>query len=112
MLPFGRENFLHFLTLQKQGKLTMQTAKAVISEMIQHGVDSEKAMDMLGIQEVTDEQIKAWVQQVFVEKPDLLEDLKTGNMKPLGFVTGQVMKRSGGSADPQKVQTILQQMIR
>jgi Asp-tRNA(Asn)/Glu-tRNA(Gln) amidotransferase B subunit len=28
-------------------------------------------------------------------------------MKPLGFITGQVMKKSGGSADPKKVKELI-----
>jgi len=53
------------------------------------------AMEKLGIRAITSTQIDERLQQVFTEKPDLLADLKAGNMKPLGFVTGQVMKMSG-----------------
>jgi len=61
------------------------------------------AMEKLGIRAITAEQIDERLQQIFTEKPDLFADLKVGNMKPLGFVTGQVMKLSGGSADPQMI---------
>lgn len=61
------------------------------------------AMEKLGIRAITSTQIDERLQQIFTEKPELLADLKVGNMKPLGFVTGQVMKLSGGSADPQMI---------
>jgi Asp-tRNA(Asn)/Glu-tRNA(Gln) amidotransferase B subunit len=41
----------------------------------------------------------------------LLTDLKAGNMKPLGFVTGQVMKMSWGSADPQMIKERLEMIV-
>lgn len=61
------------------------------------------AMEKLGIRAITSTQIDERLEQIFTEKPDLLTDLKAGNMKPLGFVTGQVMKLSSGSADPQMI---------
>lgn len=40
-------------------------------------------MEKLGIRSITLEQIDGWLDQIFTEKPELLADLKAGNMKPL-----------------------------
>jgi Asp-tRNA(Asn)/Glu-tRNA(Gln) amidotransferase B subunit len=44
---------------------------------------------------------------VFAEKPELKEDIVAWNMKPLGFIIGQVVKKSQGSADPKMVKELV-----
>ena len=40
-------------------------------------------MEKLGIRVISSEQIDEWLDQIYSEKPELLADLKAGNMKPL-----------------------------
>lgn len=110
-LPFPPQSLALFFALLAEGKLTSQTGKSVITEMLQSWNAPEVAMEKLGIRLVTAEQIDCWLDQIFWEKPELLSDLQAGNMKPLGFVTGQVMKLSGGSADPQMVKERIDKRI-
>jgi len=65
------------------GKLSQQQAKAVMQEMLQTGDTPTAAMDRLGIVEVDSSQIDARVTEVFAEKPELLTDLQSGNMKSI-----------------------------
>jgi aspartyl-tRNA(Asn)/glutamyl-tRNA(Gln) amidotransferase subunit B len=102
-LPFSRDVLALFFDCLNNGKLTAQTGKSVIQEMIQTWVWPLEAMEKLGIRAISPEQIDGWLDQIFSEKPELLADLKAGNMKPLWFITGSVMKMSGWSADPQMV---------
>ena len=39
------------------------------------------------------------------------EDIKNGEMKAIGFLVGQVMKRSKGRANPAKVQVIIKKIL-
>jgi aspartyl-tRNA(Asn)/glutamyl-tRNA(Gln) amidotransferase subunit B len=110
-LPFSRDVFVAFLDLLAGGKLTSQTWKSVITEMLQTWITPADAMEKLGIRAIWPEQISTWLDEIFTEKPDLLADLQAGNMKPLGFITGQVMKMSGGSADPQMIKIQLEKKI-
>lgn len=103
-LPFSRNHLAGFFQLVTDGKLTSQTGKSVLTEMLQSWRAPDAAMEKLGIRAIWPEQIAIWLDELFAEKPELLTDLQAGNMKPLGFVTGQIMKRSGGSADPQMIQ--------
>lgn len=110
-LPFSRDQMRSFLDLLTTWKLTNQTWKSVITEMLQSGIAPAEAMEKLGIREIWPEQISSRLDQIFSEKPELLADLQAGNMKPIGFVTGQVMKLSGGSADPQVVKEQIEAKI-
>jgi len=54
-----------------------------MQEMLQTGDTPTAAMDRLGIVEVDSSQIDARVTEVFAEKPELLTDLQSGNMKSI-----------------------------
>lgn len=110
-VAFSPADFTTFLHLQASGDLINQHAKTVIKDMLLTGKAPQTIIDEKWLKPVDAGQVKTWIEEIFAEKPDLLEDLKWGNMKPLGFVTGQVMKRSGWSADPKIVQQELRRMF-
>ena len=51
--------------------------------------------------------IEALVDEILADEPDQVQRLKDGNHKLLGFFVGQVMKRSGGKADPKLASDII-----
>jgi Asp-tRNA(Asn)/Glu-tRNA(Gln) amidotransferase B subunit len=51
--------------------------------MLQDGTDPTEAMNRLGVTSVTDDQIREWIQEVFSQKSDLVNDLKAGNFKSI-----------------------------
>lgn len=51
------------------------------------------------------------VDQVISENPKPVEDVKSGEMKAIGFLVGQVMKLSQGKANPAEAQKILKRKI-
>jgi aspartyl-tRNA(Asn)/glutamyl-tRNA(Gln) amidotransferase subunit B len=50
------------------------------------------------------EQIDAWIAEVLAENPEKVETYRKGKAGLLGFFVGQVVRRSGGKADPKEVQ--------
>jgi aspartyl-tRNA(Asn)/glutamyl-tRNA(Gln) amidotransferase subunit B len=44
---------------------------------------------------------------VLVAHPDAVEGIRGGDMKPIGFLVGQVMRATGGKADPKQVQQLI-----
>lgn len=106
-LQFGYDAFIMFVESQVSGSITGQQAKTVIKEMIQTWDSVQAIIDRHGFKPVTDDEIKAWIEELLTEKPELREQLAAGDMKPLGFITGQVMKKSGGSADAKKVKELV-----
>jgi len=49
------------------------------------------------------------VAEVLVEHPDALDKIRSGDMKPIGFLVGQVMRSTGGKADPAMVQKLIRE---
>ena len=88
-------------------------AKTVFEEMYRTGKDPEAIVQEKGLVQVTDEgEIEKYVSQVIAENPGEAEAYRGGKDKLIGFFVGQVMKLSGGKANPAKVNEILKSMLR
>lgn len=71
--------------------------------------DIAKKMDLL---QVSDEsELQMIVQQTLTENPKVADDIKAGEMKAIGFVVGNVMKATGGKANPGVVQKLVRQIL-
>jgi aspartyl-tRNA(Asn)/glutamyl-tRNA(Gln) amidotransferase subunit B len=105
--------------LVAEGKLNA-TAAAQVAEQLaaQAGVGAEGPLAIatrLGLVQTGDAgEIEAWVAQALAANPDAVRDARE-NPKKLqaarGFLTGQVMKISGGRANPKVIQSILERRL-
>lgn len=89
-------------------KLSSSAAKEVlIASMDGEGSPSgiAKVRDLLQVSDVGT--IEAAVDSVLADNPDAFEKIRSGDMKPFGFLMGQVMRAMGGKADPKVVQSLL-----
>ncbi|RMG42534.1 MAG: Asp-tRNA(Asn)/Glu-tRNA(Gln) amidotransferase GatCAB subunit B, partial [Candidatus Dadabacteria bacterium] len=83
-------------------------AKAVFDDIWETGKDPEVIVKEKGLKQITDpEELEAVVKQVLQENSKQVEEFKSGNQKVLGFLVGQVMKKTAGSANPRLANEIL-----
>ena len=86
-------------------------AKTVFEKMFEGGGSADEIIDREGLKQVTDTgAIEAMVQEALDANPAQVEKAKD-NPKLLGFFVGQVMKASGGKANPQAVNQILRDKL-
>jgi aspartyl-tRNA(Asn)/glutamyl-tRNA(Gln) amidotransferase subunit B len=102
------ERLAGLIALVANGTVSLQAAKKVFAEMASTGDDPRATAERLGLVQVRDEgALAGWVAEVLAAHPKEVERYRAGEAKLLGFLTGQVMKRSGGKADPKGVQPVL-----
>jgi aspartyl-tRNA(Asn)/glutamyl-tRNA(Gln) amidotransferase subunit B len=101
--------------LLKTGKLSSTSAKSFITNLLKDGhvpTDFEKYAEEQGFIQVSDEaEIAKIVQEVIKENPQAAQDVKSGEAKAIGFLVGQVMKKSLGKANPQLAQELIQRQL-
>ena len=98
--------------LVEQGTVSHQAAKKVYAELAASGGAPRAVAERLGLVQVRDESaLVAWIDEVIAAHPREVERFRAGETKLLGFLTGQIMKRSGGKADPKGVQPVLQKRL-
>ena len=104
--------FGKLLDLISQGVVSNSLAKKVLDEMFSTGEEAAVIVERKGFSQVSDEkQIEEYVQKVLDENLEKVEEFKNGKDKLLGFFVGQVMKLTGGKANPQMVNKILRDLL-
>ena len=90
------------------GTVSNRAAKDVFGAMVSTGKDADTIIEEQGLRQVSDEgAIEALVEQVIAENPDKVADYRGGKTKLAGWFVGQVMKASGGKANPKAVNEAL-----
>ena len=87
-------------------------AKEVFAEMFAIGKDPSVIVDEKGLKQVTDTgAIEKIVAEVIAENPDKVAEYKGGKDKLFGFFVGNVLKKSGGKANPGIVNDLLKKKL-
>jgi aspartyl-tRNA(Asn)/glutamyl-tRNA(Gln) amidotransferase subunit B len=93
-------------------KLSSTAAKQVLTELLANGGNPEEIADSKNLIQESDEgAIAEIVAKVIADNPKAAEDVKNGEMKAIGFLTGQVMKLSQGKANPSMAQELIKKQL-
>lgn len=100
-LPFSKENMVSLVNLVSEGKINSKQAKEVLAIMEENGEDPLKVVKEKGMEQISDTSfISTLVNEVIAENPSVVSDWKKGKDHALGYLVGQVMKKSKGKANP------------
>ncbi|NEU57671.1 Asp-tRNA(Asn)/Glu-tRNA(Gln) amidotransferase subunit GatB [Halorussus sp. MSC15.2] len=90
---------------------TKNAEETVLREMLDEGGDPETIIEREGLGKADEGEIEGAVTAAIEENPDAVEDYHTGEGGALNFLVGQVMQRTGGSADPGSVNQLLRERL-
>jgi aspartyl-tRNA(Asn)/glutamyl-tRNA(Gln) amidotransferase subunit B len=106
--PLEPEALADLVQLVTSGVTTAASARSLLPELLRDGGDPARLVRERGLQAVSDAgPIEAAVDAVLAEHPDHVARLHGGEEKVRNFLIGQVMKRTGGKADPATVRRVL-----
>jgi aspartyl-tRNA(Asn)/glutamyl-tRNA(Gln) amidotransferase subunit B len=87
-------------------------AKSVLSEMIEGGLSAAEIIKAKNLIQISDTgALETQVEEVLKENPKSVESYQQGKANALMFLVGQVMKKTGGKANPKVVQEILKRRL-
>jgi len=93
--------------------ITTNTGKELLDKIETTGQSPGEIVAAEGLRQVTDvDALGALARQVLAENPDQVAQYRSGKTTLIGWFVGQVMKRSGGQADPQKARQLLEEQLR
>jgi aspartyl-tRNA(Asn)/glutamyl-tRNA(Gln) amidotransferase subunit B len=99
------------LDLIGEGTISGKIAKEVFDIVWVEGGDPRAIVEQRGLKQVTDVgAIEKIIDDIVMKNPDKVADAQA-NPKAIGWFVGQVMKASGGKANPQTVNELLKQRI-
>lgn len=104
-------NFAKLVNMIEDKEISSKQAKDVLEAMLD-GKDPETIVKEKGLKQVSDEgAILNIVTEVLDENPNSIADYKGGKDRALGFLVGQVMKKSKGQANPKMASALVKQEL-
>jgi aspartyl-tRNA(Asn)/glutamyl-tRNA(Gln) amidotransferase subunit B len=111
-IPVTAERLAELLALVDAGAITGSTAKSVFETMWATGQDARAIVEREGLRQVSDEEaIRSAVAEVIAASPEQVATYRNGKTSTLGWFVGQVMRRTGGKANPQLVNALLRKSL-
>ncbi len=111
--PIAPANLGEMVNLINKGVLSSKLAKKVFAEMLKTNKEPKVLVKELGLEQISDEgAIVKIVEETLAENPQSVADYKAGKDRALGFLVGQIMKKSRGKANPEMVNNLLKEKMR
>ena len=100
------------IELTEDGTVSVTAGKEVLDEALREDASPDEIVERRGLRQVSDEgALGPVVEAVLAENPEVVEKFRAGNEGVIGFLVGQVMKASGGSANPKLAQQLLRERL-
>jgi aspartyl-tRNA(Asn)/glutamyl-tRNA(Gln) amidotransferase subunit B len=110
--PVSPERLVSLLQLVEQGTISLKVAREIFPEVYSSGKTPEQIVQEKGLIQVSDEgALDQIIGDVLAKNPTQVAQFKEGKQQVLGFLVGQVMKASGGKANPGKVNELLRKRL-
>ena len=100
------------ISLIDSGTISNKIAKDILPELLAQGGSPKALIERKGLIQISDTgAIEAAIGEVIAAHPKELEMYRNGRTKMLGFFVGQVMKQTGGRADPKLTNQLLAKQL-
>jgi len=101
------------ITLVDNGTVSSSGAKRLFDALIENPSESALALaeNLQLVQNSDGDQLKTWAEAALAKYPAKVQEYKNGKKGILGLFMGEVMKISGGQADPKATNKILQELL-
>ncbi|GCA81239.1 Asp-tRNA(Asn)/Glu-tRNA(Gln) amidotransferase subunit GatB [Microcystis aeruginosa] len=98
--------------LIETGTISGKIAKEILPELLTEGGSPKALVEKKGLIQISDTSaIEKLIEEIIAAHPSELEKFRSGKTNLKGFFVGQVMKKSGGKADPKLTSQILDQKL-
>lgn len=107
-IPLTPKTLAEMIGLIENGTISNKIAKDILPELLAKGGSAQELVESKGLIQISDTgAIEAAIDAVIAANPDELAKYRAGKTKLLGFFVGQVMKETGGRADPKLTNQLL-----
>ena len=112
-LKFTAKQIAELIKMVDDKTISNKIAKQVFDEMAKSGENPAKIVEAKGLVQISDPaKIAPIIDEVIAKNPDNVAKFKAGNNKLLGFFVGQVLKATGGKANPQIVNKLVTEKLK
>jgi aspartyl-tRNA(Asn)/glutamyl-tRNA(Gln) amidotransferase subunit B len=106
------DEFTRLVELVATDRVTVKNAEEVVlRRMLDEGETPDEVIEAEGLGKSDDDEVAAAVEAAIEENPDAVADYHDGEDGAINFLVGQVMQKTGGSADPGAVNQRLRERL-
>jgi aspartyl-tRNA(Asn)/glutamyl-tRNA(Gln) amidotransferase subunit B len=106
--PLSAARFAELLALIADRRIHGRIAKQVLEVVFAEDKDPSAIVRERGWEQMTDRrQLGEVIDQVLASHPQVAEQVRSGESKPMGFLMGEIMKRTSGRAEPGLLKDLL-----
>jgi aspartyl-tRNA(Asn)/glutamyl-tRNA(Gln) amidotransferase subunit B len=110
--PVKPKMLADMITLVEKGTISGKIAKTIMEEMCRSGKAPQAIIEEKGLVQISNvEEIEKIAAKVIEDNPKIVEQYRQGKTGNFGFFVGQVMKATGGRANPQTVNDVLKKRL-
>jgi len=110
--PVSPERLVSLLKLVDNGTISLKVAREIFPELYASKMSPEQIVQEKGLTQVSDEgALGKIIDEVIAKNPAQVAQYRSGKDQVFGFFVGQVMKGSGGKANPGKVNELLKRKL-
>jgi aspartyl-tRNA(Asn)/glutamyl-tRNA(Gln) amidotransferase subunit B len=110
--PVKPKMLADMISLVEKGTISGKIAKTVMEEMCHTGKAPQAIIEEKGLIQISNvDEIDKVVSKVIEDNPKTVEQYRQGKTGNFGFFVGQVMKATGGRANPQTVNEVLKKRL-
>jgi aspartyl-tRNA(Asn)/glutamyl-tRNA(Gln) amidotransferase subunit B len=103
---------VELLTILDKGEINQTTARKVLVRMFETGNSPSQIVKGEGLGQLSkNEDLESIVDETIRENQKAVEDFKNGKEASLGFLIGQVMKKTKGQANAKSAESIIREKI-
>jgi aspartyl-tRNA(Asn)/glutamyl-tRNA(Gln) amidotransferase subunit B len=110
--PVTARHLVDLIAMVSSGTVSGAGAKQALEEAVATGEPIGEVVERKSLKQVSDAgALGAIVDRAIADNPDVVEQFRAGKESVIGFLVGQVMKGSGGSANPKLAQELLRERL-
>jgi aspartyl-tRNA(Asn)/glutamyl-tRNA(Gln) amidotransferase subunit B len=110
--PLSPERLAKILSMLNEKRISAGIAKQTMTAVIEEDRDPEVLVKEKGWELLTDrKKIEAIVKNTIEKNPQEVKRIREGNARPIGFLTGLIMRETEGLAEPSLVKDILKEQL-
>ncbi len=110
--PVSPERLVDLLTMVDKGVISLKVARDIFPDLYRSDKTPQQIVQEKGLTQVSDEgALEGIIDEVLGKNPMQAAQFREGKQQVLGFLVGQVMKVSGGKANPGKVNELLKRKL-
>ena len=111
-LKLAPKDLVSLIAKVEENVISNLVGKEVLTFMLDEGKSADEIIKEKGLAQVSDDSsLLIIIDEVIAQNPTVVEQIKSGKPNAAGFLVGQAMKKSGGKANPKKLNELITRRI-